>query len=338
MQVASAPSPAPNFSARPDTAYQAARWLAYLSSERRLSAKTLEAYSRDLRQFLSFLAAGAAGAPDLAAIAALRPAAIRAFLASRREAGVGSRSLMRGLAGIRSFTRFLEREGKGSASVFSVIRTPKIARTLPRAMPAPAAKTLSGVDIRAGEARAPWVLARDAAVLSLLYGVGLRISEALGITRALAPVGAADSLIVHGKGGKTRGVPVIIPVRKAVEDYLALCPFALPADGPLFVGARGGPLSPRIIQLTVERLRGALGLPDSATPHALRHSFATHLLGRGGDLRSIQELLGHASLSSTQIYTEIDSARLLEAYRGAHPRARLEKHVTSQKPATAFRA
>jgi integrase/recombinase XerC len=174
---------------------------------------------------------------------------------------------------------------------------------------------------REGEARESWVLARDAAVLALCYGSGLRISEALSIRRADAPVGAAETVTVVGKGKKTRSAPVIAPVRKAVEDYLALCPYALKPESPLFVGARGGPLSPRIVQLAMERMRGALGLPDSATPHALRHSFATHLLGRGGDLRTIQELLGHASLSTTQIYTAVDKTRLFEAYRLAHPRA-----------------
>ncbi len=170
--------------------------------------------------------------------------------------------------------------------------------------------------------RPEWILARDAAVLGLLYGAGLRISEALSIKRKDAPIDRVDFVSVIGKGGKNRGVPVIAPVQKAIATYLDLCPYPLPSDGPLFVGAKGGPLSPRIIQLAVERLRGALGLPETATPHALRHSFATHLLGRGGDLRTIQELLGHASLSTTQIYTAIDSDRLLEAYRGAHPRAR----------------
>jgi integrase/recombinase XerC len=164
-------------------------------------------------------------------------------------------------------------------------------------------------------------LARDAAALALCYGAGLRISEALAIRRADAPIGAADTLTVVGKGKKTRSAPIIAPVRKAIEDYLALCPYALKPGGPLFVGARGGPLSPRIVQLAMERMRGALGLPDSATPHALRHSFATHLLARGGDLRTIQDLLGHASLSTTQVYTGVDSARLIAAYRAAHPRA-----------------
>jgi integrase/recombinase XerC len=174
---------------------------------------------------------------------------------------------------------------------------------------------------REGEAREPWVLARDAAVLALCYGAGLRISEALSIRRADAPVGATEAITVVGKGKKTRSAPVIAPVRKAVEDYLALCPYSLKPDSPLFVGAMGGPLSPRIVQLAMERIRGALGLPDSATPHALRHSFATHLLARGGDLRTIQDLLGHASLSTTQVYTGVDSARLLAAYRTAHPRS-----------------
>jgi integrase/recombinase XerC len=167
----------------------------------------------------------------------------------------------------------------------------------------------------------PWIAARDTAVLSLLYGCGLRISEALGLTRANAPAGTVEIIRVVGKGGRERVVPVLPVVRRAVDAYLAACPFNLPPDEALFRGARGGPLSPRIIQLATERLRGALGLEASATPHAMRHSFATHLLGRGGDLRTIQELLGHASLSTTQIYTSVDSERLLEIYRGAHPRA-----------------
>ena len=296
-------------------------WLAHLAGERRVSPKTVEAYARDLRQFLQFLTGHLGEAPDLAALARLKLADIRAFLAARRAADIGSRSLMRGLAGIRSFLRFLEREGIAATSAISAIRSPKIARTLPRPLSASAARSVVAADSRAGEDRPQWILARDAAVLALLYGAGLRISEALGITRADAPTGERDALRVLGKGGKTREVPVIVPVRRAVEDYLALCPYALPPAGPLFAGARGGPLSPRIIQLAVERMRGALGLPQSATPHALRHSFATHLLERGGDLRSIQELLGHASLTSTQIYTAVDSKRLLAAYRAAHPRA-----------------
>ena len=184
------------------------------------------------------------------------------------------------------------------------------------------AKRLTDADERAGEDRDPWIWARDAAVMALLYGSGLRISEALGLNRREVPLpGAGDVLVVTGKGNKTRMVPVLQNVLALIQDYVSVCPHPLPPEGPIFLGARGGPLRARIIQLTMERLRGALGLPDSATPHALRHSFATHLLSRGGDLRAIQELLGHASLSTTQIYTGIDSERLLEVYRSAHPRA-----------------
>jgi integrase/recombinase XerC len=196
-----------------------------------------------------------------------------------------------------------------------------VPKTLPKPLAIAAAKRVGDVDLRAGEERPPWVLARDAAVLALLYGSGLRISEALSLKRNDVPAREGDAITVVGKGRKTRMVPVLPQVLQTITDYVALCPFELPPNGPLFLGARGGPLSPRILQLTMERLRGALGLPDTATPHALRHSFATHLLARGGDLRSIQELLGHASLSTTQIYTEVDSERLLEVYRNTHPRA-----------------
>jgi len=202
------------------------------------------------------------------------------------------------------------------------VRAPKVPKTLPKPLHIAAAKQVSDADIRAGEEREPWVLARDAAVLALLYGSGLRISEALGLKRGeVPPPGRGDAITVTGKGNKQRMVPLLPKVAQLIADYVAICPYDLPAEGPLFVGARGGPLSPRIVQLVMERLRGAMGLPDSATPHALRHSFATHLLARGGDLRAIQELLGHASLSTTQIYTAVDTDRLLEVYRNAHPRA-----------------
>jgi integrase/recombinase XerC len=305
--------------AAPDLAAEIERWLAHLAGERRVSAHTLEAYARDLRQFLIHLALRKR--PDLASLASLAPADIRAYMAGRRADGIGSRSLVRMLAGIRSFARHLERAGKGNAAPFSAIRTPKLARRLPKPLSVAAACEIASVDCRDGEERPAWVLARDAAVLGLLYGAGLRISEALAIKRVDAPIGARDALTVIGKGRKTRSVPVLAAVAHGIEAYLTLCPYPLPQQGPLFVGAKGGPLSPRIIQLAVERLRGALGLPATATPHALRHSFATHLLARGGDLRTIQELLGHASLSTTQIYTAVDSTRLLEAYRAAHPRA-----------------
>jgi integrase/recombinase XerC len=202
-----------------------------------------------------------------------------------------------------------------------LVRAPKTRRSLPRPLPVPQARALVTGDWRAGEERDPWVLARDEAVLALLYGCGLRIAEALSLTRAHV-AGQRDSLTVTGKGGKTRMVPLIPVVRSAIHAYLRDVPFPLAPDEPLFRGEKGGPLSPRIVQRVVEQARGALGLPPSATPHALRHSFATHLLARGGDLRAIQELLGHASLSTTQVYTGVDTSHLLAAYEAAHPRAR----------------
>lgn len=320
MSKAAAP-PIELASADPSIAQEMTRWLSHLGAERRLSPKTLEAYGRDLRQCLDFLCAHWGERVTLKRFAALEATDVRAFMAMRRADDIAGRSLMRALAGLRSFGRFLEREGKGKVGALSAIRAPKVAKTLPKPLPMASAKRLADADERAGEDRETWILARDAAVMALLYGSGLRISEALGLKRREVPrPGEGDVLIVTGKGNKTRMVPVLQNVLALVQDYLAMCPYPLPAEGPIFVGARGGPLSPRIIQLAMERLRGALGLPDSATPHALRHSFATHLLSRGGDLRAIQELLGHASLSTTQIYTGIDSERLLEVYASAHPR------------------
>ncbi|MBE0702095.1 MAG: tyrosine recombinase XerC [Afipia sp.] len=308
--------------ANADIQAEAARWLAHLKSERRLSPKTLEAYERDLRQCLMFLAEHWGKPASLKAFAAIEATDVRAFMAARRADDIGGRSLMRALAGLRSFGRFLEREGKGKVGALSAIRAPKISKTLPKPLAVSAARNLTDADIRAGEDRPPWIWARDAAVMALLYGSGLRISEALGLNRRDIPEpGRGDVITVTGKGNKTRMVPVLQGVLEAVQDYIAQCPYPLAPEKPVFVGARGGPLSPRIIQLTMERLRGALGLPDSATPHALRHSFATHLLSRGGDLRAIQELLGHASLSTTQIYTGIDAERLMDVYQSAHPRA-----------------
>lgn len=318
--------PAPLLGADAGLTAETAAWLTVLQAERRLSAKTVEAYRRDAGQFVRFLAGHRGEAATLGVFADLSVTDVRAFLAHRRRAGVESRSLLRTLSALRSFGRHLERLGHAKAAVFSAVTSPKTARSLPKPIAVESARALADAGTRAGEPRPPWVLARDAAVIGLLYGSGLRISEALGIRRSDAPVGGRDSITVVGKGAKTRSVPVIAPVSAGVARYLALCPLPLAADGPLFVGARGGPLSPRLIQLAVERLRGALGLPASATPHALRHSFATHLLGRGGDLRTIQELLGHASLSSTQIYTAVDSVRLLAAFSDAHPRAKLPPH------------
>jgi integrase/recombinase XerC len=305
-----------------DLALQMARWLSHLRAERRLSPKTLEAYARDVRQCLTFLGEHWGALVTLPRFAALEASDVRAFMASRRADDIGGRSLMRALAGLRSFGRFLEQEGNGKVGALSAIRAPKVGKSLPKPIQMAAAKRFADANERAGENREPWIWARDAAVMALLYGSGLRISEALGLKRRDVPLpGAGDVLIVTGKGNKTRMVPVLQNVLALIQDYVAICPHPLPAEGLVFVGARGGPLSPRIIQLTMERLRGALSLPDSATPHALRHSFATHLLSRGGDLRAIQELLGHASLSTTQVYTGIDSERLFEVYKTAHPRA-----------------
>ena len=269
-----------------------------------------------------FLSEHWGGLVTLKQFAAIEATDVRAFMSSRRADDIGGRSLMRALAGLRSFGRFLEREGKGKVGALSAIRAPKIGKSLPKPIQMTAARQMTDADIRAGENREPWIWARDAAVMALLYGSGLRISEALGLKRRDVPLpGKGDVITVTGKGNKTRMVPVLQNVLTLVQDYLAACPHAVAPADPIFVGARGGPLSPRIIQLTMERLRGALGLPDSATPHALRHSFATHLLTRGGDLRAIQELLGHSSLSTTQIYTGVDADRLLDVYKTAHPRA-----------------
>ena len=303
----------------PKVAAEIEAWLRHLNAERHLSPKTTEAYRRDVEQFLHFLAEHCGGVPSLKDLAALAPADVRAFLAARRADDIGSRSLMRSLAGIRAFGRFLERSGKGSLAALVAVRGPKLGKTLPRPLPIDAAKRMADPALAAGDGRGAWIHARDAAVLGLLYGCGLRVSEALGVKRS--EFDGRDVLTVTGKGRKQRMVPLIAPVAKLIADYIALCPHELPADGPLFVGAKGGPLSPRLVQLAMARLRGALGLGATATPHALRHSFATHLLAGGGDLRAIQELLGHASLSTTQIYTAVDAERLIQAYRSAHPRA-----------------
>lgn len=293
-----------------------AGWLRDLGSVRRLAAKTLEAYHRDLGQFVTFLAGHTGGAVSLVSLGDMRGADLRAFMAVRRQDGVEARSLARSLSAIKSFFRYLEREGVLSTEALNTVRTPKTKKSLPKALTVTEAKATIATTDELEER--PWVAARDMAVLSLCYGAGLRISEALSLSRADLD---GPALRVTGKGGKTRLVPLIDPVRQSIEAYLKLCPFPLTPSQQLFRGVKGGVLSPRIIQSRMAQLRGALGLPPSATPHALRHSFATHLLGRGGDLRAIQELLGHASLSTTQIYTAVDTERLLDAYRAAHPRS-----------------
>ena len=295
---------------------QIANWQRDLASIRRLAPLTIEAYDRDLGQFVGFLAGHLGGAVTLEALRDLRAADIRAFMANRRSDNLASRSLARALSALKSFFRYLEREGLVSTEAFNVVRTPKLPKSLPKALTVSEAK--NAIATTADMEQKPWVAARDMAVLSLCYGAGLRISEALSLSKADLD---GPTLRVTGKGGKTRLVPLISPVRAAIEEYLKLCPFPLTPSQPMFRGEKGGALSPRLIQLRVAQLRGALGLPPSATPHALRHSFATHLLSRGGDLRAIQELLGHASLSTTQIYTAVDTEQLLKAYRAAHPRA-----------------
>jgi integrase/recombinase XerC len=306
-------------SARPDLQRARADWLANLARERRLSPLTVEAYERDTRQFLQFMTGHCGGAPGIADVAALKPVDLRAFLAARRHDGAGARTLGRGLAGVRSFLRHLEKQGLANSAGARATRSPRQPKSLPKPLTATDARMVAS---SAGQlAEEPWIAARNAAVLSLLYGCGLRISEALGLAGNALSSRAETVLRVTGKGNKTRLVPVLPMVLDAVAEYRRLCPYHLSPDMPLFRGAKGGALQPAIIQREMQKLRGALGLPDTATPHALRHSFATHLLGRGGDLRAIQELLGHASLSTTQIYTGVDTDRLLDIYDKAHPRA-----------------
>lgn len=305
-------------SAKPDL--QAAReaWLKSLAGERRLSPETTEAYERDTRQFFQFLTGHNAGPPGIADIKALRPADLRGYMATRRGAGAGPRTLARGLAGIRSLLRFLEKRGLVNAAGAAALRAPKQPKSLPKPLTVSDARRV----VARGEqlAEEPWIAARNAAILTLLYGLGLRISEALGLRGD--DLAAGETILrVTGKGGKTRLVPVLPLALEAVNAYRRACPYHLAGDAPLFRGAKGGALNPAIVQREMAKLRSALNLPDTATPHALRHSFATHLLGRGGDLRMIQELLGHASLSTTQIYTGVDTARLLDIYDQAHPRA-----------------
>ncbi|MDO9416509.1 tyrosine recombinase XerC [Pararhizobium sp.] len=294
------------------------RWLASLAQERRLSDSTVDAYERDTRQFLTFLAGHIGGPARLKDISALRPGDLRGFLATRRRNGAGARTLGRGLAGLRSFLRHLEKQGLANAAGAAAVRSPKQPKSLPK--PLSDTQALTVVDQQAQLADEPWIGARNAAILTLLYGCGLRISEALDLTPTDF-TGSPTSLRITGKGNKMRIVPLMTVAIDAVQSYIKLCPYHLAADEPLFRGARGAKVQPAIIQREMQKMRGAFGLPDTATPHALRHSFATHLLAGGGDLRTIQELLGHASLSTTQVYTGVDSARLLEIYDRAHPRA-----------------
>lgn len=297
-----------------------AAWLEHLAHERRRSPRTLEAYGRIARRYLAFLQSHRGGPQSAADLATVTAAEVRAHLADRRAGpeGLSARSLSQTLSAIRSLHRFLDRRLDLPSPQLALVRGPRVKATLPRPVSQDQALGLlhePGLDPDLD----PWEAARDRAVLSLLYGCGLRISEALSLTRAQAPL--AETLRITGKGAKTRLVPVLPQVAQAVQAYVALQPFALAPADALFRARRGGPLSPRHVQASVQRLRGRLGLAESATPHALRHSFATHLLGAGADLRSLQELLGHASLSTTQKYAAVDAERLLSAYAAAHPRA-----------------
>lgn len=303
----------------PDLARERQSWLDWLSIERRMSAKTLDAYERDVRQFLQYLTGHVGHPAEVFDLADLKPMDMRGFLARRRQEGAGLRSLGRGLAGIRSFVRFLEKKGLANSAGLSATRSPKQPKTLPKALPASQALRLT--DPGQQLATEPWIAARDASLMALMYGCGMRIGEALSLTSNMLKTAKSGTISVTGKGGVTRLIPVLRQVADAVEAYLALCPYVFEADEPVFRGAKGGVLQPAIVQKNMRVLRSALGLPDNATPHALRHSFATHLLGSGGDLRTIQELLGHASLSTTQIYTAVDTQRLLDVYDKAHPRA-----------------
>lgn len=294
------------------------RWQGWLKSERRTSDHTIDGYVRDVAGFLRFLVDHRGGPLNLATLEALTAQDFRAWLAARAGDGAGPATRARAMSSLRSFFRFLERVGLASNSALVTVRTPKVARSLPRPLSEPDARAV--VETAAATEEEPWVAARDVALVTLLYGCGLRLGEALGLTRAEAPL--SETLVVTGKGRKQRMLPVLPAVRRAVADYLAACPHPLPADGPLFVGVRGSALNPGVAQRQVRRLRAFLGLPETATPHALRHSFATHLLAGGADLRAIQELLGHASLSTTQRYTGIETERLMTTYRAAHPRAK----------------
>lgn len=304
-----------------DLAAALAAWRSWLGDERRLSRHTLAAYQRDVAAFLRFLGDHLGQAPTVTGLAALTPADLRAWLAWLANGGRSRPSVARAMASLRSFCRFLGRQGIAQVPAVLAVRTPKLAQALPRALATEEAlAVVSEADALGAE---PWVAARDLALFAVLYGCGLRIGEALALPRRAAPFG--EMLRVVGKGNKERVVPVLPVVRDAIARYLALCPFQVDPQEALFLGAKGRRLDPGVVQRQLRRLRRHLGLPETATPHALRHSFATHLLAGGGDLRTIQELLGHASLSTTQRYLRIDAARLLQVHRAAHPRSRRGK-------------
>ena len=294
----------------------AAQWASYLQHDRRRSPHTVRAYVATAHRLIEFLGRYRGEEIAPAGLLGLGAADLRAFLADRRGQGLGASSAARERSGGRAFLIYAA-EQQGDHAQLPRTRAPKRSRTLPR--PAAPDEAMGLAENAAEAASAPWIGARDLAILLLLYGAGLRVAEALSLKAAILPIG--QTLRVTGKRSKTRVVPVVPAVREAIDDYARQCPYPLKGEVPLFVGARGGPLNPDLVRRAVAAARRRLGLPDTLTPHALRHSFATHLLARGADLRALQELLGHASLSSTQIYTAVDAARLLDVYRHAHPRA-----------------
>jgi integrase/recombinase XerC len=324
--------PLEGFSAGAEVRPAIGDWLSWLAHEKRVSDHTYAAYARDLTAFLDFMTEHLGAPPDFAALSGLGAGDFRSYLARRTSAGIARSSIARGMSVLRNFFRFLDRAGQVHNPAVRTVRTPRLPQTAPR--PLDPNEALDVIKKVASLSDEPWIGKRDVALFSLLYGCGLRIAEALGLDRGDLPLG--EVMVITGKGGKQRIVPVLPVVNSAIDDYVAACPFKdgdvksgdvkggdVKGDGaPLFLGARGGRLNPGVVQRQMRRLRAILGLPETATPHALRHSFATHLLGAGGDLRSIQELLGHESLSTTQRYTKVDAERLLKVYDAAHPRAR----------------
>jgi len=302
-----------------------AAWRDWLKSERRLAQHTLVAYEHDVAAFLGFMTNYLGGPPTLAGLAKLKPAEFRAWLAERAHQGLARTSTARAFSSVRSFFRFLDKRGLAHNASIDAIQTPKLPRSVPKALSERDMEDL--LEAPAEQEREAWLDLRDGAVLLLLYGAGLRIGEALGLTKSVVEdllKAGRDTLAITGKGNKTRLVPLLPQALDALRTYRDACPYMAARGGgeAFFVGARGGALDPAIVQKRVRDIRRGLGLAESVTPHALRHSFATHLLGAGGDLRTIQELLGHASLSTTQRYTDVDATRLMAVYRAAHPRAK----------------
>ncbi|MBI3444924.1 MAG: tyrosine recombinase XerC [Magnetospirillum sp.] len=307
-----------HFAAGADLLNAVAGWRQWLAGEKRASEHTLDGYGRDLAAFLSFLTGHLDGEPDLGALSRLEPGDFRAFLARRTSDGLGRSSLARTMSTLRGFFKYLDRHDLAHNPAIKAVKSPRPPKSVPKPLAADEAMEALA---SAGELHdEPWLAARDVALFTLLYGAGLRLGEALGLLRRDVP--KADTMVITGKGRKQRVVPILPVVRESIAEYLRLLPYPADPRTPLFLGARGGALNPGVVQRQMRRLRLLMGLPETATPHALRHSFATHLLAGGGDLRTIQELLGHSSLSTTQRYTEIDAAKLTRVYQDAHPRAK----------------